>query len=290
MRIQHWILLICTIQLISGCRSSKKKSEEATPPSAESEASKETMTPTADAEAVPQAVDTPVHANPYETHWGYGDEDGPAKWSNLKEEYSLCEKGKLQSPINLKWSKPQANTRSIEFDYKDAPLQVVDNGHTVQVLFPEGSYAYFGGKKYELVQMHFHSSSEHTLSGNQLPMEAHIVHKNELGQLAVIGVFLIEGRFNPFIDKVWSHIPEVKNSERLVPQLMINAKDIIPDRLTYYFYVGSLTTPPCTEGVRWQMLNTPVEVSRDQIVTFRKLYSNNARPVQPINNRNVVNY
>lgn len=271
--------------LVSGCGSSEKQDTPTPTPKVEI---KEEAPKTVKSEPVAKMENKSRH--PYDSDWGYGKDNGPGKWGKLSEDYKICSSGELQSPINLKWTKPQANTRKIEFDYKDVPLQVADNGQSIVVKFPPGSKGYFGGKQFELVNMHFHTSSEHTLSGNQLPMEAHLVHKNELGQISVVGIFLIEGRFNPFIEKIWNHIPADKHQDRLVPNLLINAKDLLPSKMTYYFYVGSLTTPPCTEGVRWHVLNTPVELSRDQIIAFRKIYSNNARPVQPLKARNVINY
>ncbi len=271
------------VTLLTACGSTKDKD---TPPATPKVEIKE-KTPKA---LEPEAKIEAKGVHPYDSDWGYEKENGPNIWAQLSDNYKICESGELQSPINLKWSQPQVNTRKIEFDYKDAPLQISDNGHSIVVQFPPGSNGYFGGKQFELVNLHFHTSSEHTLSGNQLPMEAHLVHKNELGQISIIGIFLIEGRSNPFIEKIWNHIPAKKYQDRLIPNLLVNAKDLIPNRMTYYFYVGSLTTPPCTEGVRWHVLNTPVEVSRDQIIAFRKVYSNNSRPVQPLKSRNVINY
>lgn len=271
--------------LLTGCGFTQEKD---TPPVTPKVEIKEDAAKTKTSE--PEAKSIAHSKHPYDSNWGYNNNNGPDKWADLSDDYKVCGSGELQSPINLKWTKPQANTRKIEFDYKDAPLQVADNGHTIVVKFPPGSKGYFGGKQFELVNLHFHTSSEHTLSGNQLPMEAHLVHKNELGQISVVGIFLIEGRFNPFIEKIWNHIPTDKHQDRLVPNLLVNAKDILPSRMTYYFYMGSLTTPPCTEGVRWHVLNTPIELSRDQIIAFRKIYSNNARPIQPLKSRNVINY
>lgn len=280
------LMLVLSLFIFSSC-SSKNKNREKQAVAAAAEKQNDVKDHMTEKK---EALKEKMKPHPYEESWSYTGAKGPSNWKNLKTDYALCGNGKMQSPIDLKWSKPQETTRTIELDYKEVPLSIIDNGHTIQVQFPPGSQAYFGGKRYELVQMHFHTSSEHTLSGNQLPLEAQLVHKNELGQLAILGLFLIEGRFNPFIEKIWSHIPTEKHAERLVPNLLINAKDIIPNRLTYYFYIGSLTTPPCTEGVRWHVLNTPVEISRDQIVAFRKLYKNNARPTQPLYKRNILNY
>lgn len=266
-------ILIFIFAFLTGCGSSKKKKPKAKTPPPAAEAKEETAEPA-----------------PYQLPWGYMEENGPQTWGDIKEEYSLCKNGKLQSPVNLKWSQPVKPKRNVEFDYKDAELRVADAGYTIQVRFPEGQRAYFNGKQFELQHIEFKTSSEHQLSGNQLPLEAQLVHKNELGQVAILSVFMIEGQFNPFMEKVLSHVPGKKHSERLVPNLLVNPKDLLPSVMTYYFYVGSLTTPPCTEGVRWYVLNTPVQLSREQIVSFRKSYPQNTRPLQPINSRNIMNY
>lgn len=280
--------------LFVGCMSRDKKdtpaaSQDAKQESTQGSAQESTgvESPSPMNEETPPRESSPDH--PYEMHWGYEGDLGPEHWGDLRDDYKTCKTGKLQSPIDLKFSKPKPGRR-IEFDYVNSPLKVIDNGQTIKVSFGPGNRLFVMGKQYELVHLEFHSSSEHTLSGNSLPMEAHLVHRNELGQLAIVGMMLIEGRKNPLIDKIWTHIPEHKNAERMVPGETINAEDILPKVFTHYFYVGSLTTPPCTEGVRWYVLNTPIELSREQILEFRKHYSHNNRPIQPLNGRSVTNY
>lgn len=267
--------MVLTFAFVTGCGSSEKKKPkmQAPPPKAEM-----------------KAEETQPEPAPYVLPWGYESTNGPAMWGDIKDEYNLCKNGKLQSPVNLKWSQPVTPKRTVEFDYKDSELRVADSGYTIQVRFPEGQRAYFNGKQFELQHIEFKTSSEHQLSGNQLPIEAQFVHKNELGQIAILSVFLIEGQFNAFMEKVLSHVPKRQHAERLVPNLLVNPKDLLPSVMTYYFYVGSLTTPPCTEGVRWYVLNTPLQLSRDQIVSFRKLYPKSTRPLQPVNSRNIMNY
>lgn len=309
-------LVFLLIPMLLGCGSSEKTPAPETPPPAaaapaEAEAST-SATPSATTATIPTESDpedkvglgddeNPTSESPNkeapaaptlnaELDWGYAASNGPATWGSIKADYALCQSGKMQSPINLVWSKPLNSASKMEFDYQDVPLHVVDAGHTIKVKFPAGSFAYFGDKRFELVDLQFRTSSEHQLSGNQMPLEAQLTHKNELGQMAVVALFLIEGQFNPFIEKIWAHLPDKKFGERLVPSLLMNAKDLLPDAKTHYFYTGSLTTPPCTEGVKWYVFNTPLQVSREQIVAFRKVYSQNARPVQPLNQRRVVNF
>ena len=273
--IRMFAISLIALSLVIGCSSKKKKKKKApAPPKAEMKE--------------PKREENPEH--PYTLVWSYDGSNGPNMWGDLKDEYKLCKTGKIQSPVNLKWSQPVKPKGTVEFDYKDTELRVADAGYSIQVRFPEGQRAYFNGKQFELQHIEFKTSSEHQLSGNQLPIEAQFVHRNELGQIAILSVFMIEGQFNSFVEKVWSHIPTKKHSERLVPTLLVNARDLLPSVMTYYFYVGSLTTPPCTEGVRWYVLNTPLQMSREQIVAFRKMFPSNSRPLQPLNSRNVINY
>lgn len=270
------LLSFVCLTFAAGCGSKDKKQKKKKP-----KAKKEMQSEISAEDANPE---------PYRLVWSYEGSTGPKMWGDLKDEYSLCKTGELQSPIDLKWEQPVKPARTLEYDYKDTELRVADAGYTIQVKFPSGQRAYFNGKQFELKHIEFKTSSEHHLSGNQLPMEAQFVHENELGQVAILSAFIIEGQFNPFIEKVWSHIPGKKHSERLVPTLMVNPKDLLPSVMTFYFYVGSMTTPPCSEGVRWYVLNTPLQMSRDQIVDFRKMFPSNSRPIQPLNSRNVLNY
>ncbi len=234
-----------------------------------------------------QAKDMAHAAGEHASGWSYDGLTGPDHWGELKPDYALCKDGKKQSPVDLKWSKPRKGG-TIKLNYKSADGKVVDNGHTVQVNVAPGNKAMIRGQEYELAQFHFHSSSEHTLSGNVMPMEVHFVHKNKKGGLAVIGAFLIAGDSNPEIDKIWNHVPQAKNEEASAGE--INLKALLPKKQTYYQYTGSLTTPPCTEGVNWNVMNTPITLSKEQILAFRALYSINNRPVQPLNGRKVSNY
>jgi carbonic anhydrase len=202
----------------------------------------------------------------------------------MKMEWAHCGYGKKQSPVNLGWSPPEPGA-PIELYYRSSPLKVIDNGHTIQVNFPEGSYANIRSKRFELLQLHFHSNSEHTLSGRPFPMEAHLVHKSKQGKLAVVGVMLVEGRHNDTIEQIWQNIPDEKGKEELIDAERINPINLIPDGFHYYHYMGSLTTPPCSEGVNWNVVNTPTEISREQLEKFRSLYPHNNRPIQPMNGR-----
>jgi len=215
--------------------------------------------------------------------WSYEGEEGPANWGGF------CQVGLEQSPVNLQWNVPHFGS-GLKFNYKKSQLKIVDTGHSIQVNFSEGSTARIRGRDYKLVQLHFHAKSEHTLSGKQYPMEMHLVHRNRAGNLAVLGLLVVEGKRNPFIDQIWSNIPKQKNREVVVQHAFIDPLGLIPTEASYYHYEGSLTEPPCTEGVNWNILNTPVEMSKAQIKKFRSYYSNNYRPLQKLNGRKLINF
>ena len=217
--------------------------------------------------------------------WGYGAENGPAVWGRLSEDYRLCDEGRRQSPIDLADASPKRSPKVI-FNYRSSPLTVVNNGHTVQVNYAEGSSIGIEGTSYQLLQFHFHSPSEHTLSGESLEMEMHLVHQNaDSGELAVVGALVRRGSENAALAPVWENIPAAAGEPRRVDGVSINAEDLLPSERLFYRYDGSLTTPPCSEGVKWFVLTTPIEMSAAQIETFRSVINGNNRPVQPLNER-----
>jgi carbonic anhydrase len=215
-------------------------------------------------------------------HWTYEGKSGPEHWAELQADFRVCGLGLEQSPIDLDptqaWS---GSLAAIEFDYHEAPLRVLNNGHTIQANYAPGSGITVDGRRFELLQFHFHAPSEHTLEGAAAPMEVHFVHKNAEGQLAVVGVMILAGERNPVLDRIWSHMPAAANEEAVADNIAINAANLLPDESgAYYRYWGSLTTPPCSEGVLWTVLKAPIEASADQIQKFTQLFPNNARPVQ----------
>ncbi|MGB3192889.1 carbonic anhydrase [Lyngbya sp. PCC 8106] len=218
--------------------------------------------------------------------WGYRGEIGPENWAALNEEFALCETGLQQSPINIDTSVLTPKPK-IEFSYDYTPLKVINRGHTVEVEYEAGSTIKIDDQQYELLQFHFHSPSEHQLDGKSYPMEVHLVHQSSDGELAVIGILMAEGTENRFISSLWPHVPE-ETRENPVSGVAINASALPPQEQVYYNYRGSLTTPPCSEGVNWIVFEKPIEVSSKQIEYFRSLYNVNARPVQPVNERQVI--
>ncbi len=214
--------------------------------------------------------------------WGYSGEKGPAHWEGV------CKTGKSQSPINIvkKAAKKKKKQPKLKMKYKKTKFSVVNNGHAIQVNYPAGSTLRIGKKKYNLLQFHFHSKSEHTINGKHLDMEMHLVHKSDAGKLAVVGVLFKKGKSNKFLKKIWANIPAKVNETKAV-NVKINAKKLLPKKLSYYAYNGSLTTPPCSEGVKWYVLSKIQQLSGKQLKAFQKLYSNNYRPVQKLNGRTV---
>ena len=217
-------------------------------------------------------------------HWGYEGAGAPHYWGDLKAEFATCKSGRSQSPIDIS-AAVITSLPAIEINYQDTVLNVVNNGHAIQVNYQAGSFINVGSKRFNLLQFHFHSPSEHTIGGKAYPMVAHLVHKADDGQLGVIGVMIKEGKASALLEQLWAHMPEEAGKTVTVEEESINVSDLLPRDLTYFNYSGSLTTPPCTEGVHWMVLAAPVEASAEQIARFRVLYPNNARPVQPVNGR-----
>ncbi len=230
------------------------------------------------------------HAEPQEqpaleeqVQWGYEGAGAAAHWGGLDAAYEVCKSGLKQSPVNIeKYS--QVDLPQLEISYNAVPLEVMNNGHTVQVNYAQGSSMSVGGKTFELLQFHFHTPSEHYLDGAPYPMEVHFVHKAEDGTLGVLSVMMKVGEHNPVIEGIWQNVPMAGKTKDVV-MVQVNAFDLLPEDLGYYQYEGSLTTPPCTEGVQWHVMKTPIEVSAEQVTAFQGLFPVNARPVQDLHGR-----
>jgi len=142
-------------------------------------------------------------------------------------------------------------------------------------------------RKYELQQFHFHHPAEEEVNGRTFPLVAHLVHKSTDGALAVVAVLLSDGSENAFIDEVWKYLPPEQGREMAPEGVSLDVSRLLPAEREYYTFAGSLTTPPCTEGVTWFVLKTAAQVSARQVAAFAKRYPHNARPVQPLNGRTV---
>jgi len=222
-------------------------------------------------------------------HWSYSGHTGPSHWGALEKEYTACASGHAQAPIDIHSSAAKkTDLPAIQFTYKPSPLAIVDNGHTVQVNYAPGSFIHVGDKQYELVQFHFHKPSEERINGKPYDMVAHLVHKNADGRLAVVAVLLKAGGTNPFIRTLWDNLPKTKETEVVRNDLSIDAADLLPKHRGYFTFAGSLTTPPCSEGVTWFVLREPSPISAQQVAQFGKRYPMNARPVQSLHGRTVA--
>jgi carbonic anhydrase len=226
-------------------------------------------------------------------HWSYEGESGPANWGALNPEWSACASGANQSPIDIDQA-VSATLPGMKAQFKPASLKIIhnehiadglNNGHTVQINYTEGDALTIGEEAFQLAQYHFHSPSEHTVKGQHHPMEMHLVHKGADGKLAVIGVFIDEGAHNAAFDPIWSNLPTTKGTEVHLENVMVDVNQMLPSSIASYRYDGSLTTPPCSEGVKWIVMATPIQMSAEQIAAFRAIINGNNRPVQPLNGR-----
>jgi carbonic anhydrase len=216
-------------------------------------------------------------------HWSYEGAGGPDNWGKLNADYAACSNGKRQSPIDIR-DGIRVDLEPIQFAYRPTNFRVVDNGHTVQVAVAGGSISLLG-KSYQLIQFHFHRPAEEQINGKSFDMVAHLVHRSEDGKLAVVAVLLERGRDNALIQTIWNNLPLEKNEEVAPPALTLDLGQLLPENRSYYTYMGSLTTPPCSEGVLWLVLKQPQQISIEQLAIFARLYRNNARPVQPASSR-----
>jgi len=216
--------------------------------------------------------------------WSYEGNTGPEHWGELSPDYATCAEGEEQSPIDIT-GVPPTDEPALQVDYHNTPLTIFNNGHTVEVEYHEGSTLSVGDHTWEVVQFHFHAGSEHTVGGAATPLEMHIVHRDEQGALAVLGVFIEEGAANQVLAPVFDHLPAEQGEPEEIEGVEINIGDALPTELAAWRYDGSLTTPPCSEGVRWHVLGTPIEASAAQIDAFESIFTHNARPTQPLNGR-----
>jgi carbonic anhydrase len=229
-------------------------------------------------------------AHAHEVHWSYEGENGPANWASLKPEFSTCATGKRQSPIAIEdYETLKGPAEPLDLRYNPSRGTVVNNGHTIQVNVNGDNTLTVRGSTYQLLQFHFHSPSEERVNGQTYPLVAHFVHRNDQGQLAVLAVLFETGAPNTLVENVWTYMPLDTNDSVRMPPDLLNVNVGLPTSLMYYQFMGSLTTPPCTEGVLWMVLKQPSTLSREQLRVFTQIYPNNARPVQPRNDRPVRN-
>jgi carbonic anhydrase len=236
------------------------------------------LTPYAVADETPHAA-----AGLASPHWTYEGEAGAAHWGDLSPAFKTCQIGLEQSSIDLANS-VTAELGGPDIAYRTMQLRVINNGHTIQVNADPGSSCMIGGTRYELQQFHFHHPSEHLLSGKPFDLECHFVHRSAAGDFAVIGVFVRPGGTNVALQPIWSAMPAHEGPERAAG-ITIDPGALLPAGHGFFRYMGSLTTPPCTQGIVWTLLRQSIEASPEQIRQFAALFINNARPVQGRNRR-----
>lgn len=265
----HRIIIGLFLVLTAVSCTHKRKAAEPPPPEAAPEAVMPSETPAA----------TPTSNLPF----AYEGEKGPEAWASLNPEWATCGKGKAQSPINLVWKKPGKSPK-MDFSYNTATAQM-DTAGFMSIKLTGANQLLLNGKVYALDRIEFHSPSEHHLSKTPLTMEIELIHKAVEGnKMAVVSVFAIEGKENPLFSEIWAQMANPSAPFQLDPARMI------PPNKTFYRYTGSLTTPPCTEGVEWIVFNTPMELSKEQIEAYRSKFTPNSRPLQKQGGRKVTNY
>ncbi len=232
--------------------------------------------------AAPETAVTATATQPVQ--WTYSGEGAPDRWGTLDPEFAACETGTNQSPVDLA-NATRTDLPDLQFNYQPTPLDIENKGHTVQVDYQPGSSFAVNDTTYELLQFHFHTPAEHRLQGRELAAELHLVHRGPDGELAVVGVLIERGDQNAAITPLWNHLPKAPGEEQQIASVRINAEDLLPSARQHYRYAGSLTTPPCTEGVKWFVLDDPIELSAEQIDALHSVIGTSNRPVQPLGNR-----
>lgn len=225
----------------------------------------------------------PAFAVPPGTAWAYQGIGGPDNWARIRPEFALCGNGTRQSPIDVR-DGIQVDLAPIVFDYRPTYFRIEDNGHTVQVSVGEGSSIRVMGRRFDLVQFHFHRPSEFRIDGRGFDMEVHLVHRDLDGRLAVVAVMLERGGALPIMQTLWNNLP-LERHDSYAPDVAIDPSELLPEDHRYATFMGSLTTPPCSEGVMWMVMRQPMQVSGDQIAIFSRLHPMNARPLQQVAGR-----
>ena len=235
--------------------------------------------------AAAAAVAVAAAAPKISNHWDYEGEFGPENWGKINPAWSQCGAGKRQSPIDIR-DGMKLNLDEIDFNYRYSDYTEVDNGKTVQVNVGRGNFMTIGNQSYELVQFHFHRPSEEKINGKGTEMVIHLEHRGPGGKLAIVAVLLERGKANDTIQTVWNNIPLEKN-QQVASSEPLDPLELLPERREYYTYMGSQTTPPCTENVLWLVMKQPMTASPAQMALFSRLYPLNARPVQESEGRMV---
>ncbi|QEP41717.1 carbonic anhydrase family protein [Ectothiorhodospiraceae bacterium BW-2] len=220
-------------------------------------------------------------------NWGYSGHGGPEHWGALSPDYALCSSGKNQSPVNLT-GMVEGELPPIHFNYRAGGAEIINNGHTIQINYQPGSAITLAEHTFELKQFHFHTPSENSVEGYHYPMEAHLVHADKEGNLAVIAIMYKAGEVNRELQKAWQQMPLEAGGAQTLDE-MIDANQLLPKDRDYYRFNGSLTTPPCSEGVNWLVMKKLDSASQAQLDQFsHTMHHDNNRPIQPLNARLII--
>jgi carbonic anhydrase len=225
----------------------------------------------------------------WKTAWDYQGSTGPEHWGDLDPDYSACRTGRKQSPIDIRQAS-KATLPAVQFEYHTGPLKIVNNGHTavrVDYAAGNGEYLLLAGKRFELTQFHFHHPSEEYIHGKPLPLDIHLMHKSVDGEVVGVAVLITVGASNTAIDQLWKYMPQSNDGPHEIGGVEFDPSGLLPASSAYYTYDGSQTAPPCTEGVTWIVLKSPISISAKALRQFSKLYPHNVRPPQPLNGRGV---
>lgn len=230
-----------------------------------------------------------MRADDHATHWGYDGSNGPRAWATLSAEYAECGVGRRQSPIDLPVTAgtERAADATMHVFHHPHAVDVANNGHTLQVTYDDGDSLALDGVEYQLVQYHFHAPSEHTFAGQHFPLEVHLVHRAPSGALAVVGVMVENGPPNAAFDALTAHLPTATGASTHLERVAVDIDRLLPETRHAFRYTGSLTTPPCTEGVNWLVLRTPVAIAPAQIERLAGVLHHNNRDVQARHGRPV---
>ncbi len=234
----------------------------------------------------PAAITSPVTPAKGPDNWTYYGGKGPSNWYKLDPAYAACGRGKMQSPIDIRGAKLNKALQPIEFHYLSGPVNLVNTGHTIRINVTPGSYILVGGARYDLIEFHFHHPAEDLVKGKLSDMVIDLVHRNAADELAIVAVRVDEGRVNGSLAALWPSLPKTAGATATI-QDTFNPLGLLPTDRSYWSYMGSITVPPCTEGVHWLFMQTPTEFSQDQMETFARLYPDNARPLQASRGRKI---
>ncbi|MDE1928129.1 MAG: carbonic anhydrase family protein, partial [Burkholderiales bacterium] len=219
-------------------------------------------------------------------HWSYEGAGGPQAWGRLEPDFATCASGQRQSPIDIHGGLA-VDLEPVQFDYKPSRFSVIDTGHTLQVDVAPGNSIEVRGRRFELVEFHFHHPAEEQIDGRRFELSLHLVHKDAEGHVAVVALLFDKGAANAVLQKVWNNLPLERNQENPA-RVPLELPDLLPADRRYYTYMGSLTTPPCTEGVEWIVMRQPLTLSSAQADLFARIYPMNARPLQALDGRRII--